>query len=66
MLRLKVNYQKQRTDKESMKMIIQHFKVNLPVQNESGDHIWIIMRWIFEQKIFFILSGAENVQNRNF
>ena len=40
MLRLKVNYQKQRTGKESMEMFMRHFKVNiLPVQNESGGHI---------------------------
>ena len=39
--RLEVNYQKQRTGKESMNMIIEHFKLNiLPVQNESGGHIW--------------------------
>ena len=40
MPRLKVNYQKQRTDKESIKMVIRRFKVNiLPVQNESGGDI---------------------------
>ena len=65
MPRLKVNYQKQRTGKESMKMIIRHFKLNiLSVQNESGGHMrWII---IFEQEIIFISSRGENVQNKNF
>ena len=45
MPRLKVDYQKQRTGKESMKMIIRHTKLNiLLVQNESdGDMRWIII-----------------------
>ena len=41
MPRLKVNYHMQRTSKETMKMIIRHFKENiLPVQNESGGIIF--------------------------
>ena len=45
MPRLKVDYQKQRTGKESMKMIIRHTKLNiLLVQNEyGGDMRWIII-----------------------
>ena len=45
MPRLKVDYQKQRTGKESMKMIMRHTELNiLLVQNESGgDMRWIII-----------------------
>ena len=63
---LKVNYQKQRTSKESMKMIIRHFKLNLlPVQNPAVTYE-MYYYYIFEQEVNFILSKAENVQNRNF
>ena len=50
MLRLKVNYQKQRTGKESMEMFMQHFKVG------EVDY------YIFEEEIIF---RAVHVPNRN-
>ena len=49
-----------------MKMVIRHFKVNiLPVQNESGGCIWVGLLYIWARNDF-ILSRAENLQNRNF
>ena len=66
MPRLKVNYQKQRTGKESMKMIIQYSKVNNclfimnPVVTYEMDY------YIFDQEIIYILSRAEKMENRNF
>ena len=56
--RLKVNYQKQRTGKESMKMIIQHFKLNiLPIQNESGGHIWDRLLYIWTRNYFYLVKS---------
>ena len=60
MLRIKANYQKQNAGKESMKITIHClFKMNAAVTYEMD-------YYIFDQGIIFILSRAENVQNRNF
>ena len=46
-----------------MKMIIRSVKVNLlPVQNESGGHIWDGLLYVWT---CLILSRTENVQDRN-
>ena len=49
-------------------MIIRYIKLNiLPVQNESVNPVTYGTGYYkFEQKIIFILSSAETVENRNF
>ena len=64
--RLKVNYQKQRTGKESMKLIIRHSKVSNCLFIMNPTVTYEMNYCIFDQEIIFILSKAENMQNRNF
>ena len=64
--RLEVNYQKQRTGKESMKLIIRHSKVSNCLFIMNPTVTYEMNYCIFDQEIIFILSKAENMQNRNF
>ena len=63
MPRLKVNCQKQKTGKESMKMIIAHFKVNIIIAcSKMNPAVTYEMDYyIFEQEIIFIVSRTENM-----
>ena len=54
MPRLKDNYQKQRTGKENMKLIIRLSKVNnFSVHNESGDHIRMSNMYLIKKLFLF-------------
>ena len=63
---LKVNYQKEKTGKESMKMIMRHSKVNILLVQTNAAVTYEMDYYIFDQEIIFILSRTEKVQNRNF
>ena len=46
--------------KESMKMIMRYFKVNiLPVQNGSGGHIWHGLLSIWKGNYFYLIKSGK-------
>ena len=63
---LKLNYQKRRAGKESMKLVTRHSKVNNCLFIINPAVTYEMDYYMFDQETIYILLKAETWQNRNF